>query len=58
LDVELWTHDNSIIRRPPDRAIEDVAKGSFSFVNPRDERRYASQVEALRAQLAAAAEQR
>ena len=52
LDVELWTHDNSIIRRPPDRAIGDVARGA-SFVNPRDARKYAAQVEALRTEIAA-----
>jgi hypothetical protein len=51
LDVELWTNDNGIIRRPPERAIEDVARGA-SFVNPRDERKYAAQVEALRTEIA------
>ena len=35
--------------RPPDRAIEDVAWGSWEFANARDARKYASQVEALRA---------
>ena len=52
LDVELSTNDNSIIRRSPDRAIEDVAAGRWSFVNPRDARRYAPQVEALKAKMA------
>jgi hypothetical protein len=53
LDVELWTNDRSILRRPPERAIEDVASGTLTFVNPRDARKYAAQVEALKPEIEA-----
>ena len=38
---------------PLDNALREVASGNFSFANSRDERRYAAEVEALRAEIAA-----
>jgi hypothetical protein len=48
-----WTSFN-VRRRPVDLAIQDVASGNdIYFTDPRDERKYAAQVEALRGEIAA-----